>query len=194
MAVRLSAKFYLWINRNLQLRVESGKKCYFVSINGKILFNYSQMLNLLGEYEATIDSKGRFLVPGSLKKQLPEGESRMIISRGIERCLTLYPIASWEPIVARIRQLNDFDPKVREFKRLFLGGATEVEMDSAGRLLLPPQLKEYAGLSKDITLAADLDKIVIWDSSKYKQFFEDFSPEAFSNLAADVMAEKVDKA
>ncbi len=148
------------------------------------------MLNLLGEYEATIDSKGRFLVPGSLKKQLPEGESRMIISRGFEKCLTLYPYSSWEPIVARIRKLNDFDPKVREFKRLFLGGATEVEMDSAGRLLLPPQLKEFAGLSKDITLAADLDKINIWDSGKYKQFFEDFSPEAFSSLAADVMAEK----
>jgi MraZ protein len=164
-----------------------------VSINGKIYFNYSQMLNLLGEYEATIDSKGRFLVPGSLKKQLPEGESRLVISRGFEKCLTLYPLSSWEPLVARIRQLNDFDPKVREFKRLFLGGATEVELDSAGRLLLPPQLKEFAGLSKDITLAADLDKINIWDSSKYKQFFEDFSPEAFSNLAADVMADKVDK-
>jgi MraZ protein len=49
------------------------------------------MLNLLGEYEATIDSKGRFLVPGGLKKQLPEGESRLVISRGIEKCLTLYP-------------------------------------------------------------------------------------------------------
>jgi MraZ protein len=146
------------------------------------------MINLLGEYEATLDSKGRFLLPGGLKKQLPEGESRLIISRGIEKCLTLYPLQSWEPIVARIRQLNDFDPKAREFKRLFLGGATEVELDSAGRLLLPPQLKEFAGLSKDIVLAADLDKINIWDAGKYKQFFEDFSPEAFSNLAAEVMA------
>ncbi|MCZ2222744.1 MAG: division/cell wall cluster transcriptional repressor MraZ [Chitinophagales bacterium] len=145
-------------------------------------------INLLGEYEATIDSKGRFLIPGGLKKQLPEGESRLIISRGIEKCLTLYPLSSWEPIVARIRSLDDFDPKVREFKRLFLGGATEVELDGAGRLLLPQQLKEYAGLGKDITLAADLDKIIIWDSSKYKQFFEDFSPDAFSELAATVMA------
>ena len=186
--------FILWINRINQLRVGSGKKCYFVSINGKKHFNYSQMLNLLGEYEATIDSKGRFLVPGSLKKQLPDGESRMIISRGIEKCLTLYPMSSWEPIVARIRSLNDFEPNVREFKRLFLGGATEVELDSAGRLLLPTQLKEYAGLGKDITLAADLDKINIWDSNKYKQFFENFSPEEFSSLAASVMAEKVDKA
>lgn len=149
------------------------------------------MLNLLGEYEATIDSKGRFLIPGGLKKQLPEGDSRLVISRGIEKCLTLYPLATWEPIAAKIRLLNDFDPKVREFKRLFLGGATEVELDNAGRLLLPQQLKEYAGLGKDIVLAADLDKIIIWDSSKYKQFFEDFSPEAFSNLAATVMADKV---
>lgn len=145
------------------------------------------MINLLGEYEATLDNKGRFLLPGSLKKQLPEGETRLVISRGIEKCLTLYPMASWEPIVARIRQLNDFDPKVREFKRLFLGGATEVELDSAGRLLLPQQLKQFAGLDKDIVLAADLDKINIWDASKYKQFFEDFSAEDFSNLAAEVM-------
>lgn len=151
------------------------------------------MSNLLGEYEATIDTKGRFLVPGGLKKQLPEGETRMIISRGIEKCLTLYPMASWEPIVAKIRQLNDFDPKVREFKRFFLGGATEVELDAAGRLLLPQQLKQFAGLDKDIVLVADLDKINIWDASKYKQFFEDFSAEAFSNLAAEVMVDKVDK-
>jgi len=151
------------------------------------------MVTLLGEYESTLDAKGRFLVPGGLKKQLPEGENRFVISRGFEKCLTLYPVKSWEPIVDRIRQLNDFDPKVREFKRLFLGGATEVEMDAAGRLLLPPQLKEFAGLSKDIVLAADLDKINIWDAGKYKQFFEDFSPEAFSNLAADVMAHKNDE-
>ena len=170
--------------------VKSGKKCYFVVINVVFISNTTNIPNLLGEYEATVDSKGRFLIPGGLKKQLPEGDSRMVISRGFEKCLTLYPLKSWEPIVERIRKLNDFDPKVREFKRLFLGGATEVELDSAGRLLLPPQLKEFAGLSKDIVLVADLDKINIWDASKYKQFFEDFSPEAFSNLAADVMAEK----
>ncbi len=159
-------------------------------INVIFISNYNSIPNLLGEYEATIDSKGRFLVPGGLKKQIPEGENRMVISRGFEKCLTVYPLSSWQPIVERIRKLNDFDPKVREFKRLFLGGATEVEMDSAGRLLLPPQLKEFAGLSKDIVLAADLDKINIWDANKYKQFFEDFSPEAFSTLAADVMADK----
>lgn len=143
-----------------------------------------------GEYEATVDAKGRFLLPGGLKKQLPEGEGRFILSRGFEKCLTLYPIKSWELIIAKISQLNDFDPKVRQFRRQFLGGATEIELDSAGRMLLPASLKEFAGLGKDIILAAALDRFEIWDAGKYKQLFENFSPDAFSNLAKEVMLGK----
>jgi MraZ protein len=94
---------------------------------------------------------------------------------------------SWEPIFARISQLNDFDPEVRQFRRYFLNGATMVELDSAGRLLIPQNLKEHAGLDKDIVLTAAVDKIEIWDKSKYQQFFESFSPEAFSSLAKQVM-------
>jgi len=145
------------------------------------------MIGFLGEYEATIDTKGRFLLPGGIKKQLPEGESRFVISRGFEKCLNLYPMNTWESIMERISKLNDFDPKVRQFKLLFLGGATEVELDSAGRMLLPPSLKEHAALQKDIVLASNVDKINIWDAGKYKQFFEDFSSDAFSSLALDVM-------
>ncbi len=144
-----------------------------------------------GEYEATVDAKGRFLLPGGLKKQLPEGESRFIIGRGFEKCLTLYPLKSWELIINKISQLNDFDPKVRQFRRQFLGGATEVELDSANRLLLPQTLKEFAGLGKDIVVTAALDRFEIWDASKYKQLFEDFSPEAFSSLAEEVMKDKI---
>ena len=145
------------------------------------------MIGFLGEYEATLDAKGRFLLPGGLKKQLPDGENRLVISRGFEKCLNLYPIKTWESIVEKLGKLNDFDAKVRQFKLLFLGGATEVELDSAGRMLLPPSLKEHAGLNKDIVLACSLDKIAIWDAGKYKQFFEDFSSEAYSNLAQEVM-------
>ena len=146
-----------------------------------------------GEYEATVDAKGRFLLPGALKKQLPEGESRFILGRGFEKCLTLYPLKSWEIITSKIAQLNEFDPKVRQFRRQFLGGATEVELDSAGRMLLPGFLKEFAGLGKDIVLAAALDRFEIWDATKYKQLFEDFSSEDFSNLAQEVMGNKDQK-
>jgi len=162
-----------------------------VSTSGNHLNIYSPMTGFHGEYEATVDAKGRFLLPGGLKKQLPEGEGRFILSRGFEKCLTLYPLKSWEIIIAQISQLNDFDPKVRQFRRQFLGGATEIELDNAGRMLLPASLKEFAGLSKDIILAAALDRFEIWDAGKYKQLFEDFSPEAFSSLAQEVMTEKI---
>ena len=168
-------------------RFKSGKKCYFVSTSGNLGNIYSLMIGFHGEYEATVDAKGRFLLPGGLKKQLPEGEARFILSRGFEKCLTLYPLKSWEQIISRISQLNDFDPKVRQFRRQFLGGATEVELDAANRMLLPATLKEFAGLGKDIVLAAAMDRFEIWDAGKYKQLFEDFSPEDFSKLAEDVM-------
>jgi len=116
------------------------------------------MTGFHGEYQSTIDAKGRFHLPGSLKKQLVEGENRFIVSRGFEKCLTLYPLKSWQSILDRISQLNDFDPKVRQFRRQFLGGATEVELDAAGRILLPPTLREFALPGKEIALAAALDR------------------------------------
>ena len=146
------------------------------------------MIGFLGEYESTLDPKGRFLLPAGFKKQLPEGgDPRFVINRGFEKCLTLYPRQSWEPLYAKISTLNDFEPKVREFRRYFLNGAIVLELDSAGRLLIPQNLKEHAGLGKDIVLAAALNKIEIWDKTKYQQFFDSFSPESFSSLANEVM-------
>ncbi len=146
------------------------------------------MISFLGEFEATIDAKGRFLLPVGLKRQLPEGETTsFVINRGFEKCLTLYPIQSWTPLYDQISILNDFDPQVREFRRYFLNGATYIEIDVAGRILIPPNLKEYAGLGKDIVLAAAVNKIEIWDKQKHQQFFESYSPEDFSNLAKSVM-------
>ncbi|MDX2047759.1 MAG: division/cell wall cluster transcriptional repressor MraZ [Chitinophagaceae bacterium] len=147
------------------------------------------MIGFLGEYEATLDAKGRFLLPVGFKKQLPEGDNtRFVLNRGFEKCLSLYPVKSWEPIFEEISKLNDFDPKVREFRRYFLNGAIPLELDSAGRLLVPKNLMEHASLEKDIVLVAAVNKLEIWDKSKYQQFFESFSPEAFSTLAAEVMA------
>jgi MraZ protein len=110
-----------------------------------------------------------------------------VINRGFEKCLSLYPVQSWQPIFSEISKLNDFDPKVREFSRYFLNGATQVEMDTAGRLLLPKNLSEYAGLQKDIVLVAAVSKIEIWDKANYKQFFDSITPQGFSDLANEVM-------
>ncbi len=97
------------------------------------------MNGFLGEYEVTLDAKGRFLLPASLKKQTGEEAGSFVINRGFEKCLGLYPMKSWEPIFEQISKLNDFDPKVRSFRRYFLNGATMMELDSAGRLLIPTE-------------------------------------------------------
>lgn len=143
----------------------------------------------LGEYPSTVDAKGRFLLPSGVKKQLadaPDAE-RFVVSRGFEKCLTLYPLATWAPLHEQITQLNAFDPKVRQFQRQFLGGATEVELDSAGRMLIPPQLKAYAGLDKDIVLVAQGNKLEIWDAQAYNDLFSSINPTEFSTLASEVM-------
>ncbi len=146
------------------------------------------MTGFLGEFEGTLDSKGRFLFPAGFKKRLPEGELKtFVINRGFEKCLALYTIKEWEPLYAQIYGLNEFDPKQREFRRGFLNGATYVDADSAGRILIPPNLKEYAELDKNIVLTAAGNKIEIWDSNKYKQIFDSFSSDAFSELGQQVM-------
>ena len=149
------------------------------------------MISFLGEYESTVDAKGRFLLPAGFKKQLPqEITAQFVINRGFEKCLTLYPLQSWNPIFENISQLNDFDPKVREFRRYFLNGAIQIELDSAGRILLPKNLIEHASLEKDIVLVSAVNKIEIWDKNKYQQFFDSFTSESFSSLANEVMNPK----
>ncbi|MFN2456907.1 MAG: division/cell wall cluster transcriptional repressor MraZ [Chitinophagaceae bacterium] len=149
------------------------------------------MIGFLGEFEATLDAKGRFLLPAGFKRQLPEQENlRFVMNRGFEKCLSLYPIQSWQPLYDQISTLNQFDPKVREFTRIFLNGAIEVEPDVAGRILVPQNLKSYASLERDIVLVAGVNKIEIWDTKKYQKFFENYSPEDFSALAQTVMVGK----
>lgn len=141
-----------------------------------------------------MDAKGRFLLPAGFKKQLPEEETtRFVINRGFEKCLALYPMRTWEPLFEKITGLNEFDPKQREFRRAFLNGATFVEPDSAGRILLPPNLKAYAGLQKDIVLMATGDKLEIWDSNKYKEIFDSLSSDTFSDLGDQVLGSGSDK-
>ncbi|MEI8278186.1 MAG: division/cell wall cluster transcriptional repressor MraZ [Bacteroidota bacterium] len=144
------------------------------------------MTNFLGEYEVAIDAKGRFLLPSAFRKQLPKGAAEsFVINRGFEHCLTVYPLDSWNILSEKINRLNDFNPKVREFKRLFLNGATMVDVDNAGRILLPKPLQEYASIKKDIIFSAQGNKVEIWDKDTYHNYIQQHSA-SFSDLAAEV--------
>jgi MraZ protein len=144
------------------------------------------MPSFLGEYEVAIDAKGRFLLPAGLRKQLPEGYGdRFVINRGFEKCLVLYTMDVWDVLSARMSKLNDFNEKERAFKRLFLNGASSVELDSAGRMLLPKNLMEFAGLSKDMILAAQGNKVELWDKEAYQKYMQD-NVASLSALAQEV--------
>jgi MraZ protein len=183
------------VEKNLFLKMclKVGKSVILCGIFTKKTF-LNTMISFLGEYESTIDTKGRFLLPAAFKKQLPiDDATHFVINRGFEKCLTLYPQQSWNHIFANISNLNDFDPKVRAFRRYFLNGASPVEMDSAGRLLLPKNLMAHASLEKDIVLVSALNKIEIWDKKVYDQFFDSMTDQSFSDLANEVMNKKVEE-
>lgn len=144
------------------------------------------MTSFLGEYEVAIDAKGRFLLPSGLRKQMPEGTGeQFVIKRDFETCLTIYPIATWNAISEKINKLNDFKPGVREFKRLFLNGATMVDLDSADRMLVPKPLQEYAGIKKDAVLAAQGNKLELWDKDTYYNYLRQNAVN-ISRLAEEV--------
>lgn len=146
------------------------------------------MAGFLGEYEATVDSKGRFLLPAGLRKQMPEGTHLLVINRGMDDCLWMYLLDDWKSVEERLRQVNAYDSREnRMVRKALIAGAVYVEFDSAGRLNIPKTLSDYAGLDKDIVLAGDIDKIEIWDKSKYNKLFESLTPERLSAMASQIL-------
>ena len=145
------------------------------------------MIRLIGEYEATLDAKGRFLLPSKIKKDLGEDNNNLfVVNTGFEGCLDLYPKKSWDLKINELRNYDVNDRDTRFLTRYISYAANEIELDSANRLLLPKKLMMHAGLKKDIILSCMLDKIEVWDLEKYNKFFENFTEEMYSDLAQKV--------
>lgn len=145
------------------------------------------MRNLIGEFECNLDGKGRLMFPAGLRKQLGPEEHRFVINRSIfESCLILYPWEEWEDITRQLDKLNRFDRKNDRFIRKFRNGATEVELDGSGRILIPKRLKEFAGLQKELVLLASSNKIELWDKGEYDRVMNE-DQEDFARLAEEVM-------
>ena len=147
------------------------------------------MSGLVGEFEVKLDSKGRFLFPSGLRKQLPANAQRdFMLNKGFEDCLTLYPISEWEQVSKRLSKMNLFKPENRMFYRLFHQGAKHVSLDNAGRALVPAGHSERIGLGQEVMLIAYNDRIEIWDKSKYFTMIEDNMTD-FADLANKVMGD-----
>lgn len=130
------------------------------------------MIVFNGKYTSKVDDKNRFLMPAAVKKQMPEEKCEFMICEGKDKNLYLFPLQVWRQKQEDLLKVGRNDKKVRLYLTLSLGGATEVGLDNAGRMLMPGHLKQYAGISKDIMITAELDRFIIWDTAYYNKFFE----------------------
>ncbi len=121
----------------------------------------------LGEYQHTIDAKGRVSLPSKFRAQMT---GKLVIAKGFDKCLYVYPADAYENFVAGLLGREDFDPRIRQLRRFFTAGAVEAELDSAGRISLPPVLREHAGLSKDVAITGNGNRIEIWDAGSWSAY------------------------
>lgn len=149
------------------------------------------MLNLLGEYDCKVDSKGRLMFPAKLRKQLePVLSHGLVINRDIfAKCLVLYPKPEWDKVNEEMSQLSRYNRSHQQFQRRFMNGATNLELDSAGRILVPASLLEYAGIdpkkTKEVKVNGLGNKIEMWSKSSYEEEILDKGDD-FGDLAEQV--------
>ncbi len=146
------------------------------------------MVNLIGTYECKADAKGRLMMPVAFKKQLsPVLQDGFVLKRAVfQSCLELYPIAEWNLLMQKINKLNRFKKKNNDFIRRFTAGVKMVEIDTAGRLLIPKDLVSFAGITKDLVLSSAVNIIEIWDKGQYEKAIDDMAVD-FGDLAEEVM-------
>ncbi len=136
-----------------------------------------------GEYDCKLDAKGRMVLPAKIKNALPEGSGdEIVVRRGFEPCLVLYPMLEYKKIFSKIAGLNEFNAEYRNLQRNFFRGNAIVELDSAGRILIPKNMLAFAGLEKESIVVGMGNRVEIWDASKYDDYLIKDQKE-FSELA-----------
>lgn len=129
----------------------------------------------LGEYRHILDSKGRLAIPSKFRMKLGEG---LVITKGIEECLFIYSKEEWSKFIEKLMNLPLTQSSSRTFLRLMFSGAIEEELDNQGRILIPENLRKYAGLKKNVVIVGVFNRIEIWDEIKWEEYQKATESEA----------------
>lgn len=133
----------------------------------------------LGEYQHSIDDKGRIIMPARFREQLGE---RFIITRGLDGCLFVYPMQEWQKLAGEVQNLPLARKDARTFSRMLFSGAAECECDKQGRVSIPSSLREYAGIERDVVTIGVSSRIEIWALDLWQEINQSAS-EKFEELA-----------
>ncbi len=120
----------------------------------------------LGRYAHNLDAKGRLAIPARFREELAEG---VVLTRGIDRCLALYPLAAWRPLAEKVAALPLTDADARNFRRLVFAEASDLNLDAQGRILVPPDLRRYAGLEREALVVGVDSSIEIWSPERWQE-------------------------
>ena len=118
----------------------------------------------MGEYNHTVDAKGRLIVPSKFREQLGD---EFVVTKGLDGCLFVYPNEEWSNIEEKFRNIPLTTKDARKFSRFFFAGAASCEVDKQGRILIPPTLREFAEIQKDVVSVGVLNRIVIWSKERW---------------------------
>ena len=141
------------------------------------------MNSITGTYECKVDAKGRLMLPTSLKKQFKSLEDGFVLKRSVfQPCLELYPMKEWNEMMLKVNKLNRFVKKNNDFIRRFTAGVKTIEVDAAGRLLIPKDLLVFSKIDKEIVMSSAINIVEIWDKDLYENAIENFA-----DLAEEVM-------
>jgi MraZ protein len=148
------------------------------------------LINFIGTYQCKADAKGRIMIPVALKNQLtPVLQKGFVVKRAVfQPCLELYPLDEWNVLMQKVNKLNRFKKKNNDFIRRFTAGVKVVEVDAAGRLLIPKDLIGFAGISKEVVLSSAINIVEIWDKDSYEKAIDDAAVD-FADLAEEVMGD-----
>ncbi len=132
-----------------------------------------------GRYETKVDNKGRTSLPARFREVLnEENEHRLVLASALEPCLIAYPYTEWQVFEKKLTEASIFDPDLARIRRLYISGAAECPVDGHGRILVPPMLREYAGLSQKVIWCGVGEHIELWDLTRW----EEAIAEARSNV------------
>lgn len=148
---------------------------------------FKRMSAFKGSYIYSVDNKGRINLPAKLRKYVSaEANDTFVITRGLEKCLFVYPLDEWNKLEQRLRSLSSYDPQHRYFMRALLELATESQLDGQARITIPQQLLNYAGIESEVRIIGALERIEMWNVRVYDEYIAS-QAESYENIAAKVM-------
>lgn len=137
----------------------------------------------LGTYAPLLDDKGRLILPAKFRDELAEG---LVITKGQERCLYVWPLAEFSRTTERLRDAPVTSRAARDYMRVFFAGASDESMDKQGRITIPPALRTYAGLTRECTVIGANTRVEVWDAAAWETYLAEQEP-AFSDLSEEVL-------